>query len=139
MAEFTVNPQRFDPYKNFKFLVLWDGRVVAGATREVGSGFIPKTSAVGVHEVLGEALRVAPGLAEAEIGEIRVGLRPRTLDNLPVLGGVPTMRVACTRSWRQSTASLGSNTRLRSPSSISSSPNGSATVPIAAKFTPCTP
>ena len=30
MAEFTVNPHRFDPYKNFKFLVLWEGRVVAG-------------------------------------------------------------------------------------------------------------
>jgi glycine/D-amino acid oxidase-like deaminating enzyme len=72
------------------YLVCWpDGRVVAGATREVGSGFIPKTSAAGVHEVLGEALRVAPGLTEAEIGEIRVGLRPRTADNLPVLGGVP--------------------------------------------------
>ena len=27
MAEFTVNPTRFDPYKNFKFLVVWDGRV----------------------------------------------------------------------------------------------------------------
>jgi D-amino-acid dehydrogenase len=72
------------------YLVCWpDGRVVAGATREVGSGFVPKTSAAGVHEVLGEALRVAPGLAEAEIGEIRVGLRPRTVDNLPVMGGVP--------------------------------------------------
>jgi phage tail-like protein len=33
MAEFTVNPQRFDPYKNFKFLVLWDGRVVAGVSK----------------------------------------------------------------------------------------------------------
>jgi phage tail-like protein len=30
MAEFTVNPHRFDPYKNFKFLVLWEGRIVAG-------------------------------------------------------------------------------------------------------------
>jgi phage tail-like protein len=30
MAEFTVNPHRFDPYKNFKFLVVWDGRIVAG-------------------------------------------------------------------------------------------------------------
>lgn len=29
MAEFTVNAHRFDPYKNFKFLVLWDGRTVA--------------------------------------------------------------------------------------------------------------
>jgi D-amino-acid dehydrogenase len=74
------------------YLVCWpDGRVVAGATREVGSGFVPKTTAAGVHEVLGEALRVAPGLSDAEIGEIRIGLRPRTVDNLPVLGTVPTV------------------------------------------------
>lgn len=33
MAPFTVNPQRVDPYKNFKFRVLWDGRVVAGVSR----------------------------------------------------------------------------------------------------------
>jgi phage tail-like protein len=33
MAEFTVNAQRFDPYKNFKFLVLWDGTVVAGVSK----------------------------------------------------------------------------------------------------------
>ncbi|MCO1582436.1 MULTISPECIES: phage tail protein [unclassified Crossiella] len=33
MAEFTVNPQRFDPYKNFKFLVVCDGRVVAGVSK----------------------------------------------------------------------------------------------------------
>jgi phage tail-like protein len=28
VPEFTVNPQRFDPYKNFKFRVKWDGRYV---------------------------------------------------------------------------------------------------------------
>jgi phage tail-like protein len=33
MAEFTVNPQRFDPYKNFRFLVLWDAKVVAGCSK----------------------------------------------------------------------------------------------------------
>ena len=33
MAQFTVNPHRFDPYKNFKFRVKWDGRVVAGISR----------------------------------------------------------------------------------------------------------
>jgi D-amino-acid dehydrogenase len=39
--------------------------------------------------VLGEALRVAPGLRDAEIREIRVGLRPySTVDGLPVLGPV---------------------------------------------------
>jgi phage tail-like protein len=33
MAQFTVNPQRFDPYKNFKFRIKWDGRYVAGVSR----------------------------------------------------------------------------------------------------------
>jgi len=33
MPQFTVNPSRFDPYKNFKFRVKWDGRYVAGITR----------------------------------------------------------------------------------------------------------
>jgi phage tail-like protein len=33
MAEFTVNPTRFDPYKNFKFRVKWDGQYVAGVSR----------------------------------------------------------------------------------------------------------
>ena len=33
MAQFTVNTQRFDPYKNFKFRVKWDGRYVAGISK----------------------------------------------------------------------------------------------------------
>jgi phage tail-like protein len=33
MAEFTVNPTRFDPYANFKFRVKWDGRYVAGISK----------------------------------------------------------------------------------------------------------
>ena len=33
MAQFSVNPHRFDPYKSFKFRVKWDGRVVAGVSR----------------------------------------------------------------------------------------------------------
>jgi phage tail-like protein len=35
MAQFTVNtePQRYDPYKNFKFKVKWDGQYVAGISR----------------------------------------------------------------------------------------------------------
>ncbi len=75
------------------YLVAWpDGRVVAGATRETGSGFVPIITAQGVREVLGEALRVAPGLADAEVREVRVGLRPLTSDSLPVLGPVPGVR-----------------------------------------------
>ena len=33
MAQFSVNPSRFDPYKNFKFRVKWDGRYVAGISK----------------------------------------------------------------------------------------------------------
>src|SRR6516225_3957286 len=41
------------------------------------------------REVLTEALRVAPGLADWEISEMRVGLRPLSADGLPVLGAIP--------------------------------------------------
>ena len=33
MPQFAVNPNRFDPYKNFKFRVKWDGRYIAGVSR----------------------------------------------------------------------------------------------------------
>jgi phage tail-like protein len=33
VAEFTVNPTRFDPYKSFAFRVNWDGRYVAGLSK----------------------------------------------------------------------------------------------------------
>jgi phage tail-like protein len=33
MAQFTVNAQRIDPYKNFKFRVKWDGKYVAGVSK----------------------------------------------------------------------------------------------------------
>ena len=73
-----------------QYMVAWpDSRVVAGATRETGSGFAPHTTTAGVRAVLDEALRVAPGLADAEIREIRVGLRPLSADGLPVIGAVP--------------------------------------------------
>ena len=36
MAKFTVNPTRFDPYKNLKFRVKWDGRYVAGISKISG-------------------------------------------------------------------------------------------------------
>jgi phage tail-like protein len=31
--QFSVNTHRFDPYKNFKFRVKWDGRYVAGVSK----------------------------------------------------------------------------------------------------------
>lgn len=64
-------------------------RVVAGATREHDSGYDYRMTAGGVHEALGEALRVAPGLHSATLREVRIGLRPASPDGLPILGRLP--------------------------------------------------
>lgn len=61
MPRFTVNPTRFDPYKAFKFRVLWDGRVVAGISRV--SGLTRSTEVVQHREGRDpSATRRAPGL-----------------------------------------------------------------------------
>jgi phage tail-like protein len=33
MAKFSVNSERFDPYRNFKFKIKWDGNYVAGLSK----------------------------------------------------------------------------------------------------------
>ena len=72
------------------YLVSWpERRVVAGATREPDTGTDHRQTAGGTAEVLREALRVAPGLADATFLEQRIGFRPATPDLLPVLGEAP--------------------------------------------------
>lgn len=69
-----------------------DSRIVAGATRETGAGFDPRTTAAGLAENLSEALSAAPGLADAGYIQTRVGLRPFSADGLPHLGWLPQPR-----------------------------------------------
>lgn len=33
MPQFTINTNRYDPYKTFKFRIQWDGKVVAGVSK----------------------------------------------------------------------------------------------------------
>ncbi len=63
MAEFTVNPKRFDPYKNFKFRIKWDGRYVAGISKISG---LRHTTEVIHHREGGDpsTSRKSPGLTE---------------------------------------------------------------------------
>src|SRR6516164_252859 len=65
MAEFTVNAQRFDPYKNFKFRVKWDGRYVAGVSKV---GMLKRTTEVVKHREGGDpsSSRKSPGQTEYE-------------------------------------------------------------------------
>jgi D-amino-acid dehydrogenase len=76
-------------YHSHYLLTFPEHRVVAGATRELDSGYDVRLTAGGVHEVLSEALRVAPGLATTTIHEIRIGLRPFSPDQLPIIGRAP--------------------------------------------------
>jgi D-amino-acid dehydrogenase len=71
------------------YMVPWDdARVAVGATVE-DAGFTPEVTAGGVHEVLRETLRVMPGLADATLREVRVGLRPVSVDDMPIIGALP--------------------------------------------------
>ncbi len=65
MAQFTVNTHRFDPYKNFKFRVKWDGRYVAGVSK-VGS--LKRSTEVVEHREGGDpsTSRKSPGRTKYE-------------------------------------------------------------------------
>jgi D-amino-acid dehydrogenase len=77
------------------YIVPWpDGKIVFGATREPDAGFDPRLTAGGVDEVLTEGLRVAPGLSDATLEELRVGLRPVSADRRPILGAIPDIEGA---------------------------------------------
>jgi glycine oxidase len=62
-----------------------DGRLIVGATVEE-QGFDTRVTAGGVHELLREAYRALPDVAELELVESIAGLRPTTPDNLPLIG-----------------------------------------------------
>ena len=62
-----------------------DGRLIVGATTEE-RGFDATVTAGGVHELLREAYRLLPDVAEMELVEAMAGLRPGTPDNLPLIG-----------------------------------------------------
>lgn len=65
MAQFSVNSKRLDPYKNFKFRVMWDGRYVAGVSK-VSS--LKRTTEVVKHREGGDesSSRKSPGRTEYE-------------------------------------------------------------------------
>lgn len=65
MAQFSVNANRFDPYKNFKFRVKWDGRYVAGVSKV---GTLKRTTATVEHREGGDpsSNRISPGRTKFE-------------------------------------------------------------------------
>ena len=85
----TLSWPIIEGYHTHYILTFGPNRVVCGATREHDSGYELRLTAGGQYEVLSQALRVAPGLANGTIAEWRIGLRPFSRDQLPILGTVP--------------------------------------------------
>ena len=113
----------------------WCRATTAGcssARRSRSAASTPTVTAGGVHELLREAYRVLPEIAELELVEARAGLRPGTPDNAPLIGAgagrrpdprdrpLPQRRPARARSRRRrsrrcSRASSRPGPRARSP------------------------
>jgi glycine oxidase len=73
------------------------GELVIGATVEE-QGFDVTVTAGAVRQLLHDAWRIVPGVAELELVETHAGLRPGTPDNAPILGeapGVDGLILAC--------------------------------------------
>jgi phage tail-like protein len=73
MAQFTVNLNRFDPYKNFKFRVKWDGRYVAGVSKV---GALKRTTESVKHREGGDPSsdRKSPGRSNYEAISLERGV-----------------------------------------------------------------
>jgi len=65
MPQFTVNTHRFDPYKQFKFRVKWDGRTIAGIDKV---SELKRSTEVICHREGGDpsSLRRSPGITTYE-------------------------------------------------------------------------
>lgn len=73
MAKFSVNTNRFDPYKNFKFRVKWDGKYVAGVSKV---GALKRTTEVVEHREGGDpsSSRKSPGRTKYEAISLERGV-----------------------------------------------------------------
>lgn len=73
MAQFPNNPTRFDPYKNFKFRVKWDGKYVAGISKVSG---LKRTTEVVKHREGGDpsTTRKSPGRTEFDAISLERGV-----------------------------------------------------------------
>ena len=98
MAEFTVNPTRFDPYKNFKFRVKWDGAYVAGISKVSG---LKRSTEVVEHREGGDpsSARKSPGRTKFDSITLERGLTQdlafaNWANKVWLLGGNPEVALA---------------------------------------------
>lgn len=74
------------------YVVPWqNGATLVGATVE-DAGFDERPTAEGVRQLLNAAQTLVPSIGTAVFEDVRVGLRPKTPDELPIIGRSSTMR-----------------------------------------------
>jgi len=100
MNQFPANPPRFEPYKNFKFRVKWDGKYVAGISK---ISALKRTTEVVEHREGGDpsSPRKSPGQTNYEPITLERGV---TLD--------PEFEEWANKVWRLG-AGLGSEVSLK--------------------------
>ncbi|ADH99491.1 NAD(P)/FAD-dependent oxidoreductase [Salisediminibacterium selenitireducens] len=79
------------PPNDYYVLPFEDGRMVIGATREENKHFDTTVTMGGMHEILSRVLPFAPGFQDAEILEMRTGIRPFAGNSVPVFGEFPEL------------------------------------------------
>jgi glycine oxidase len=89
---FAIAPIRHIVWGTRAYLVPWqDGSVLVGATSE-DVGFDERSTPEGVDHLRDRAAELVPVVRDARLQEVRVGLRPATSDELPIIGASSTMR-----------------------------------------------
>jgi glycine oxidase len=88
----TAQPLRHVLWSSACYIVPWlTGRVLVGATVE-DAGFDERATAAGVRDLLEAGCSLVPHLWQASFTEVRVGLRPRSPDGLPIVGRSNALR-----------------------------------------------
>ena len=139
MAEFTVNPTRYDPYKTHMFRVKWDGVYVAGLSKM--SPLTRTTAPVVAPRRRRPLARPAqPGPDHLHVGDARTRGHPRPgLRGLGQQGGQPTPRRAsrCRTSARTSPSTSSTRPASRC-SAITCTAAGCRSTPRCPRWTPST-
>ncbi|HEX4738165.1 MAG TPA: phage tail protein [Allosphingosinicella sp.] len=72
MSETSTDRGRVDPYRNYRFRIVWDGKVVAGVSKV--SGLKRSTDVVQLRELGDPTLRLAPGQQRYEAITLERGI-----------------------------------------------------------------
>ena len=72
-----------------QYILAFEDHIVAGSTHENDMGLDYRVTPIGLHEIFGKVLAIAPGLSDSTLLDTRVGFRPVAPGFLPIVGPLP--------------------------------------------------